>query len=124
MKQSTVKTIISCIAILLFSFSVNAKTLDKGKNSYKVENVTSVEEVSGMITNLALAIDINFKLSYSDENKSIYFSEKTVIVAENTNEGFEVKVLCGSRKPNREYKKVVNALKSNPALTLPMSELE
>ncbi|KXX67606.1 hypothetical protein [Flammeovirga sp. SJP92] len=122
MNKPTIKAIITFIVISLTAISINASTLDKGKNVFVLNNVPTMTEVPSMIQSLEVATNTKFTLSYSDDNKAIYMAEKTVIVTENNDSGVEVKVLCGSRKPNKEYKKVVNAFQNNPALIAPIEE--
>ncbi|NME67154.1 hypothetical protein [Flammeovirga aprica] len=124
MKKPTIKAIITFVVISLSTLSINASTLDKGKNVYVLDNAPTMTEVPSMIQKLEVNTNVKFRLSYSDDNKAIYTAEKTVIITENNAEGVEVKVLCGSKKPNKEYKKVVNALQNNPALSTPMENIK
>ncbi|MBD0402363.1 hypothetical protein [Flammeovirga sp. EKP202] len=123
MKKPSIKAFITFIVISLTAVSINASTLDKGKNILILSSTPTMNEVPRMIQNLEVSTNTKFKLSYADDNKAIYMAEKTVIVTENSADGVQVKVLCGSKKPNKEYKKVVNALQNNPALNTPLKDI-
>lgn len=124
MKQTITKTFITMIVMTLFSLSSQASTLDKGKNVFFLDNVPTMTAVPLLIEKIEQETAVNFNLSFEDENKIIYVSDKTVIISEKKSDGIEVKVLCASRKPNKEYKKVLNILQNNPTLSAPMEELE
>ncbi|NLR93239.1 hypothetical protein [Flammeovirga agarivorans] len=67
-------------------------------------NTKKVDNPEQLITSLEKAIDTQYILSYSDQEKAIYRSEKNVVIFNTSKEETSIQVLCGSRKPNKEYR--------------------